>query len=66
MEDAVEDNDYAKAFEVSREFMYTLSAIQLGTVVDDYAATAATTGVVNVGGSITGDIETTVARQSCA
>jgi FG-GAP-like repeat/Bacterial pre-peptidase C-terminal domain/Cadherin domain len=38
---------------------YKLSAADLGPGGDDYAATTATTGVVSVGGSITGNIEST-------
>src|SRR5205807_1562811 len=38
---------------------YRVSATSLGAVADDYAATTSTTGVVNVGGSVTGNIETT-------
>jgi hypothetical protein len=33
------------------------------TLVDDYAASTATTGVVPIGGSTTGDIETTNDRR---
>ena len=38
---------------------YKISAIQVGAITDDYAASTATTGSVAVGGSTTGNIETT-------
>jgi hypothetical protein len=38
---------------------YKLSATDLGPGADDYAASTATTGVVSVGGSTTGNIEST-------
>ncbi|MGB9367249.1 MAG: FG-GAP-like repeat-containing protein, partial [Xanthobacteraceae bacterium] len=38
---------------------YRISATSLGGITDDYAGSTATTGVVGVGGSTTGSIETT-------
>src|SRR3954465_5201390 len=38
---------------------YNLSATSLGGITDDFAATTATTGVISIGGSATGNIETT-------
>jgi len=38
---------------------YKLSATDLGPGSDDYAGSAATTGIVSVGGSVTGNIEST-------
>ena len=38
---------------------YTVSAASLGAIADDYAASTATTGTVAIGGSATGNIETT-------
>ena len=38
---------------------YKISATSLGAVADDYAASTATTGTVAIGGSATGNIETT-------
>jgi hypothetical protein len=37
---------------------YKVSATQLGAIADDYAASLSTTGSVAVGGSTTGNIET--------
>ncbi len=47
----------ARAYSSSMTGTYTVSAVTSSTITDDYAASTATTGLVNVGGSATGNLE---------